>query len=284
MSDRPTVSVITIFLDAERFLPEAVESVLRQDFHDWELLLVDDGSSDASTGLARSFAQGDPRIRYLQHPGHENRGMGTSRNLGLAHARGGYLVCLDSDDWLFPGALSRHVEMFDAHPSAAMVYGSADWWSTWDPGRGGDWNDGAGAKVEPPNSLVEPPALLTLFLRDGGAVPCWCSTAFRATPVRAVGGFDEGPRDPLRDLYEDQVLFAKLLLEHPAYVTEATLGRYRQHDEQACVVAERSGTEPLARARFLRWLSAYADERRIRDSALRAALSDEIGNLQEVAL
>ena len=86
-SSRPRVSVVTIFLDAARFLEEAIESVLAQTFDDWELILVDDGSSDDSTQIARGYADRWPRrIRYLEHPNHANLGMSASRNAASPRA------------------------------------------------------------------------------------------------------------------------------------------------------------------------------------------------------
>jgi glycosyltransferase involved in cell wall biosynthesis len=83
------VSAIIIFFDAERWLAEAIDSVRAQTLGDWELLLVDDGSRDGGPALARVEAARAPdRVRYLQHPGHQNRGMSAARNLGLRHARG----------------------------------------------------------------------------------------------------------------------------------------------------------------------------------------------------
>ena len=83
----PRVSVITIFLDEERFLAEAIASVRAQTFGDWELLLVDDGSRDQSAAIARASVAADPkRIRYLQHPGGVNRGM--SADAALDSLRG----------------------------------------------------------------------------------------------------------------------------------------------------------------------------------------------------
>src|SRR4051812_27035882 len=110
------VSVITIFLDGERFLAEAVDSLLAQTYADWELLLVDDGSSDGSTAIARAYAAGRPeRIRYLEHEGHANLGMSASRNLGLQHARGEYVAFLDADDVYRPEKLERQVALLQAH-------------------------------------------------------------------------------------------------------------------------------------------------------------------------
>src|SRR5437773_8185120 len=94
----PAVSVVVIFKDAGGFLAEAIASVLAQTFRDWELLLVDDGSTDTSSATARREAELDAgRVRYLDHPGHANRGMSATRNLGLAHARGEFVAFLDAD-------------------------------------------------------------------------------------------------------------------------------------------------------------------------------------------
>src|SRR5215208_465500 len=104
----PRVSAIVIFLNAGPFFEEAIESILVQDYDDWELLLVDDGSTDGSTEIARRYADGDPsRIRYLTHPGGENRGMSASRNLGVRQARGEYVAFLDADDTWLQGKLTR---------------------------------------------------------------------------------------------------------------------------------------------------------------------------------
>ena len=85
----PRVSAIINFLNEERFLQEAIESVFAQSFNDWELLLVDDGSTDGSTGIARRYAEKNPgKVRYLIHEGRQNRGMSASRNLGVRNAVG----------------------------------------------------------------------------------------------------------------------------------------------------------------------------------------------------
>ena len=111
----PRVSPIVIFLDAKSFFGEAIESIIGQDYADWELLLVDDGSTDGTADIARRYAELDSqRIRYLSHPGHENRGMSASRNLGIREARGEYLAFLDADDTWLPGKLTRQVAILDS--------------------------------------------------------------------------------------------------------------------------------------------------------------------------
>ena len=105
----PAVTCVLIFLDGAHFIDEAIRSVIAQGDHvDWELVLVDDGSTDASTAIARRWAADDPeRIRYVEHAGHANLGMSASRNAGVAAARGACIGFLDCDDVWLPSALSN---------------------------------------------------------------------------------------------------------------------------------------------------------------------------------
>src|SRR5688572_9625007 len=99
MSDQPLVSAITIVLNGEKYIEVAIASVRAQTYDRWELLLVDDGSTDSSTQISKEYTKRYPeKIRYLEHDGHANRGMSASRNLGVAHARGQFVAFLDSDD------------------------------------------------------------------------------------------------------------------------------------------------------------------------------------------
>ncbi|MDJ0799822.1 MAG: glycosyltransferase family 2 protein, partial [Calothrix sp. MO_167.B12] len=98
--DKHFISCIIIFFNAgEQFFIEAIESVFAQTYENWELLLVDDGSTDGSTEIALRYAQKYPeKVRYLEHKEHQNRGMSATRNLGIRHAKGEYITFLDADD------------------------------------------------------------------------------------------------------------------------------------------------------------------------------------------
>ncbi len=99
---KPIVSVITPVYNSVSSLTKAIESVIEQTFPDWELILVDDGSSDGSETVCDRFAVSDPRIRVIHQ---ENQGLSVARNTGLSAAAGDYLQFLDSDDWLSADAL-----------------------------------------------------------------------------------------------------------------------------------------------------------------------------------
>src|SRR5215831_13859313 len=132
ISNKPLVSVIIIFLDAAKFIQEAIESIFSQTHDDWELLLVDDGSTDASTGISRRYAEQFPeKVRYLEHDKHRNRGMSATRNVGVRHATGNYIAFLDADDVWLPRKLERQVALLASHPDAAMVYGPSRYWFSW---------------------------------------------------------------------------------------------------------------------------------------------------------
>lgn len=113
----PRVSVIIPVYNRAIFVGAAIESILAQTFADFELIVIDDGSTDATPEMVRSFA--DPRIRLV---GHEcNLGIPAARNSGLAAARGEYVATLDSDDIAHPKRLERQVAFLDAHPDHALV-------------------------------------------------------------------------------------------------------------------------------------------------------------------
>ena len=119
----PRVSVVIPVYNRELYIGAAIESVLAQTFSDFELLVVDDGSRDATRDVARSFH--DERIRLVCHE--RNRGIAPTRNAGVDAARGEYLAFLDSDDVALPERLAEQVDFLDHHPHHAAVGAWIDW-------------------------------------------------------------------------------------------------------------------------------------------------------------
>lgn len=258
----PTVSVVMIFLDEERFIGEAIASVLAQSLDSWELLLVDDGSSDGSVATARSHAERDPsRVRYLDHPGHRNEGMSATRNLGIANSRGTYVTFIDADDVWTADKLASQVAAMEANPRAGFVCGPTTWWHDWNPDREqADFVQDLGIAL---NRLHEPPSLLPCFLRDE-----WASlhdVLARRDLVVAVGGYEPS----FRGMFEDQVFHAKLCMNAPAFVTRTSGHYYRQHPDACTAGAHREGMHRETRRAFLDWLSAYLAQHAPLDRAVR---------------
>lgn len=115
----PRVSVVMPVFNGERFIAEAVESVLASDFRDLELLiLIDGGTTDGSAAAATRAAAGDPRVRVIDHP---HVVPSVARNVGLHEARGELIANLDCDDAMFPERLGRQVAYLDSHPECVAV-------------------------------------------------------------------------------------------------------------------------------------------------------------------
>ncbi|MFI0778401.1 glycosyltransferase family 2 protein [Streptomyces sp. NPDC021212] len=116
----PAVSVVIPCRDYGHYLPHAVESVLAQTYPDWELVVVDDGSTDDTAAVARSLIAGHPgrRIRLLEQAG---AGVSAARNAGIAATTGRYVLPLDADDVIAPTMLERTVAVLDENPGIAIV-------------------------------------------------------------------------------------------------------------------------------------------------------------------
>ncbi len=254
ISAAPLVSAIIIFLNGERYIQEAIESVFAQTYPHWELLLVDDGSTDDSTMIARRYAAQHPdRVLYLEHPSHQNRGMSTARNLGLRHARGEYVGFVDADDVWLPHKLEQQAAVLNAHPEAGMIYAPTQYWHSWT----GQSEDRDRDFVPPlgllPDTLMQPPTMLLRFLQNAAKPPGTCSVLLRREIVARVGGFVEA----FRGMYEDQAFFAKVCTTTPVFVIKDYSARYRQHPASACSVAEAAGEYRRAEDIYLTWLARY---------------------------
>lgn len=113
----PLVSVMIPAYNADRYIKEAVDSVLMQDYSNFEVIIIDDGSTDRTWEIITSYA--DPRVRTIRQ---ENSGITPTRNRMFGEARGEYFTLLDSDDIYMQGRISREVAFLEAHQEYAMVY------------------------------------------------------------------------------------------------------------------------------------------------------------------
>ena len=251
---RPAVTVITIFHNEERFLAEAVESVLAQTSGDWELLLCDDGSIDDSPAIAQRYAEAHPdQIRVLHHPERANRGMSATRNLGLAHARGAFVAFLDGDDVWVPEKLERQVALLEAHPEAAAVYGRLHVWHAWTRHADDLDRDYVQPLGGPPDALAGPPELLIRFLRDDVYTPS--GLLFRRAALEEVGGYEED----FRGMHEDGIVLAKICLRWPLYASGEVWYKYRQHPDSCCTQAIAAGRDREALLAYLTWIEGYLE-------------------------
>ncbi|MEL6554065.1 MAG: glycosyltransferase [Cyanobacteria bacterium J06621_11] len=111
--------MITTVYNREQYLVQSIESALSQSEKNFELIIVDDGSTDDSVEIAEPYAKADPRIRLIKA---KHQGRGRALETALSFASGQYLALLDSDDWLAPTALSETIPILETMPEVSMVY------------------------------------------------------------------------------------------------------------------------------------------------------------------
>ncbi len=205
-SSSPQVSVVVPVFNGETTIRRTVASVLRQSFGDFEILVIDDGSTDRTAAIVREF--GDARIRLLPF---ENRGLAASRNRGIRAARGEFIAFLDADDLWLPDKLALQVTALGQHPGAALAYG---------------WSDCIDAEdrlllqgnhIEASGKVYEQLLLRNFF--DNGS-----TTLVRAAAVGGSNIFDESLQAA-----EDWDLWLRLAWDHEVVCVPRVLTLYRVH-------------------------------------------------------
>ncbi len=275
INSKPLVSCIIIFFNAkkENFFEEAIESIFAQTYDNWELLLADDGSTDSSTAIAKQYARANPeKVRYVEHEGHQNRGMSATRNLGIRHAKGDYIAFLDADDVWLPHKLEQQVPILESHPEAAMLYGRTQFWFSWTENNPFSWVNPENKEVDPLtitsvqfDKQFEPPTQLILFLKNKNIHPCTCSILIRRQVFEDIGGFEEG----FRNAHEDMVFHSKVFLKAPVYVSSQCWDKYRIHPDSYWRSADQQGkgieVRRIGHFKYLIWLENYLSEKGITD-------------------
>lgn len=197
----PKVSIITPLHNKGPYIAETIESVRTQSFRDWEMLLIENYSTDEGPEVARSFAAKDERVRLVEAPP-EVRGPGAARNLGIQESRGDWIQFLDADDLLLPGHFESQVRTVEANPDADIV--TCDWLEG--PGmdlceRKRPTNSRPGADCSAAAIAFTPWVVHAAWVkRSALGDPPWWDTSFD------------------REVAEDHVFWFKVLLEaKPAY-------------------------------------------------------------------
>jgi glycosyltransferase involved in cell wall biosynthesis len=248
----PIVSAIIIVYNGAEFLSDAIDSIIGQTTQGWELIIVDDGSTDSSASIAEEYVAARPQqIRLVRHEDGRNHGMSAARNLGIAKARGKYIGFLDADDVWLSDKLRDQVALLEANPSLGMVYGRTTIWYSWQLHPSDqDFHYELGV---PPDQTYEPPRLFENLLLNVYQTPTTCNALVSQRIVAILGGFEQS----FKGMFEDQVFFAKVMMSSPVYVSDSIWAKYRQHPRSASVQSQEVGANEVARLRFLCWIVRY---------------------------
>lgn len=117
--DMPLISVVMPCYNNGAYVAQAIESVQKQTFENWELVVVNDGSTDKSDEVISGYARTDKRIHYIKQ---ENKGVSAARNHGVQAATGEYICFLDADDWFAPECLQKVVDNYQEYPECRLFY------------------------------------------------------------------------------------------------------------------------------------------------------------------
>jgi glycosyltransferase involved in cell wall biosynthesis len=193
----PEVTVVISAYNEETLVADAIRSVLAQTREDFELVVVDDGSSDGTAEVVRGF-ETDPRVRLISH---SNRGLAASLNVGIAAGSAPFVALLDADDMWMPNFLEQMSTALEADPSAGFAYTEA-WWLDQQRGRffRRSTSEYMGAPKVPPG---DPEAFLLAVMPANWVFGL---PILRRSALDRVGGFDESLR-----ACEDYELWIRLL-------------------------------------------------------------------------
>lgn len=268
----PLVSVIVPAYNAESYVVETLDGVSRQSCGDWELILVDDGSTDRTAETVEGYLAARPgRMRIFSHPHGENRGTSASRNLGLQQARGELVCFLDADDVWHPEFLASLVAIYGRFPDLAMAYAPCIYWY---PERGGNPAEVTGPvqNLGRAAGTVAARDLLKIFLEDENTVPSPSGVMMRRDRVVEAGGWEES----FRGMFDDQALYAKLLVRGgEVFLVDRPLYHYRQHAASLCRTALRDNRLYESRRYFLGWLGDYLEGLESQDAALLKKVAEQ---------
>lgn len=205
----PLLSVVMPVYNCRPYLADAITSIRRQTFENFELILIDDGSTDGSAKIMDTAAAADPRLRIIRRP---NTGIVGALNDGLAASRGRFLARMDGDDISVPSRFTRQLDFLQANPSVALVGVSVE------------FIDARGARLK----LYQPP-------RSGGAIR---SALLDGNSGALIHPAIMGPREvwlrlagyrPACNYVEDYDLFLRASQQGPLANLPETLLRYRIH-------------------------------------------------------
>jgi glycosyltransferase involved in cell wall biosynthesis len=235
VSTSPIVSVCVASYNHARFLPAMLDGLLSQTFRDFEIVVVDDGSTDNSMGVLQTYANRNPEImRVYTHSGGRNRGISATVNLGFEKSRGKYWCMHDSDDISYSHRLARQVAFLERHPEVGWVYGMAD------------LIDSSGAPLRPSLATSETPYPINgwegsdlSFCTDLVEHLIWdnpiaaVTTIIRRECALRIGLWDEAV------LYGDWEYWIRLAAHYSPVFISGSIIKYRVHGRNASLEVAR---------------------------------------------
>ena len=245
----PLISVVMPAYNVEKFIARSIESVLHQTYTNWELIVVDDGSTDATKDVILSFCAKDNRISYSYQ---ENGKQGKARNTGIARAKGALIAFLDADDVWFPFMLEQQYDLL-MKSGANLVFSSilyVDACLNYLPD-----------KHVPGISMLEGPAGAEILLKGDNPMPI-ITILTKKESLIAAGLFRTSPKTQFGEEYD---LWLRMLLKGSKLVcNESPVAMYVMHPKQSSRLAEQKYVQVLE---IIRQLPADSEFAKVKNQA-----------------
>lgn len=254
MDSQPLISVIIPFYKAGTWLQEAIETVIHQAYTNWEIILIDDGSTEEDMAIAKLYASKfTSKIFYVDHEGHVNRGLTISRNLGIMHTHGELVAFLDADDFWQREKLQHQLNIFKRFPEVTMICEASCFWYSWKDKNAND----EFIEIGVPQGVYQPPLLMkNLYPLGDGQPPCPSGIIIKKEALQRSGGFEER-FSGVYQLYEDQAFLSKVYSREIIYISATANNLYRKRPDSMTSAANDLQLYKKVRLFYLDFLKEY---------------------------
>lgn len=240
------ISIITPLYNGSKTILETAESVLAQDFKDWEWILFDDGSIDGTQETAKKLSvKYSGKIFYFEHSENKNFGTAYTRNRAVEKSKCRIISFVDQDDIWFENRLSHQLNIFDKVEDCSMIWGPVLYWYKDRTFKQHVGFSGKGLM----NGVYSPPGFVEIFLKNLRGTPLPSASLIRRKCFEEAGGFEESIRGS-----EDIVLWLKLAQKFQIYYDDEILTKYRKHQDSTLRQAIESGTMDEWNLTFYKWV------------------------------
>ncbi|MEM9886223.1 MAG: glycosyltransferase family A protein [Bacteroidota bacterium] len=261
----PLISVLTPAYNREKYIGEAIESVQQQTMDEWEMIVIDDGSTDQTVEIVKAYQAKDKRIILLQNT--ENQGISATRNHGLAHVKGKYIAMLDSDDLCLPQRFEQQFSFLEAHPEIAVL---------------GAWSELIGIKD---HQFTPEEKDTQLRLRSLYRCPMVHSSTMIRTSILQAANLRYNKDYPASNDYD---FWVRLLPYGQFHNLQTCLVKYRRHDQNISVTNKkdqkkyRAAASRLAFKNVLDWEISAEKHERLFDVLTSAVLhANELSSVEQ---
>lgn len=270
VNESPLISVIVPFLNGSDWLIEALESVVSQTYSNWEIIVLDDGSEEKHSAVAKDYCSRHvENIIYTEHPGHVNKGVTISRNRAIELSKGTLIAFLDADDYWLPDKLAYELTLFKQYPTAEMICEASQFWYSWNDPLADDSTIFVGVS---PDKLYHPPELMkSLYPLGVGQPPCPSGIIIKREAFLRSKGF-EPVFSGVYQLYEDQAFLSKIYLKEIIFVSGKANNRYRKRTDSVSSAANDTTFYEMVRNFYLDWLESYLYQQHISDNEIAALI------------